>query len=171
MTPRLALAALAPLALGLAACGDSNNVDDRVVSTTENMDEAVDVDLPDIPVETPQVAVNARNTVDYAGTYSQQTQGGGERSITLNADDTYSMRDESGVETSGSFNWYSDNSRILIRQDGETQVYAIADGAIYRLPDENASITGPMTPEQTYVRVVGPGGAMPTTASANTGEE
>lgn len=170
MNPRLALAALAPLAFGLAACGDSDIVDERITGETGEMPTPGDVDLPDVPVEYPEVATNARATVDYVGTYSLSLPDGSERSITLNEDDTYSMRDESGAETTGTYNWYSDNSRILIREDGETQVYAIADGAIYRLPDANTPVSDPTTPEQTYVRVGGPRGATPT-AGANAGGE
>lgn len=153
MRTRIVLAAIATLSLGLAACGDENPVDERVVDTSGEVQTPADVELPNVPVERPEVAVDARNTVDYAGTYAQQTPDGGQRTITLNEDDTYTIRDASGVETSGTYNWYSDNSRILIREDGETQVYAIADGAIYRMADENAPTTGPMTDVQTYIRV------------------
>lgn len=137
----------APLALALAACGDNETAETEMAEGPS----PANVELPEVPVTYPEVPLDARSTVDYEGTYAQSTPQG-ERMITLGDDDTYVMRDETGTETRGTFNWYSDNSRILIREDGETQVYAIADGAIYRLADENTPTTGPMTAEQAYMR-------------------
>lgn len=52
-TTRFAAAAIvAPLALAIAACGDSTEVDDRVVATPDETQE-VPVDVPEMPVETP----------------------------------------------------------------------------------------------------------------------
>ena len=153
MRKTLALIAPAALALSLAACG-SNEPDDRVVDTgTETA--GVDVNLPQQPVEYPTVATNARTSVDYAGTYNQRGTDGRNSSITLNEDDTYTMTNADGVQTSGTYNWYDDNSRILIRENGQNQVYAIADGAIYRMADENAPTTGQMNESQTYRRAMG----------------
>lgn len=159
---RFALAATiaAPLALALAACGD-RTADEPAADTA-----GVDVNLPQVDPRFPSVAPDARTSVNYAGTYAQPV-GAGERSITLRTDDTYVMRDENGVESTGTFNWYDDNSRVLIRRDGKNEVYAIADGALYRMPDEQAPTAGPMTEEQTFRRVVGPGGAMGATGSAD----
>lgn len=148
-------ALLAGAALALAACGDGP--DGRDADSAERTAQGIDVELPEVPVEYPEVPLDARGTVDYAGTYSQRLGDGRERVIRLGEDDTFTMRDEDGVETSGTFNWYSDNSRILIRNGGDKQVFAVADGAIYRLADENAATDGPMTREQAYVRVIGPG--------------
>lgn len=166
----IAFVAAAPLALALGACGDANEPDDRIVDTAETDPNAVDVNLPKVPVEYPEVALNARSTVDYQGEYSQRLPGGQSRTLTLRDDDVWVFRDESGRESTGTFNWYSDNSRILIPRDGENEVYAVADGALYRLPDENAPTSGPRTEEQTFRRVIGPGEPMPATGSADTGE-
>lgn len=159
----LLLLLAAPLAL--SACGDSE-VDDRVVDTGDS--DAVEVNLPATQPDYPLVPADARSTVDYQGTYSQRTADGRERTIMLGEGDTFTMRDEDGVESSGTYNWYSDNSRILIKRNGENEVYAIADGALYRLADENAPTTGPFTEDAIYRRVVGPGGPMETTGSAGT---
>ena len=165
---RLALVtAVAPMALALSACGDDTEVDDRIVDTAETDPNAVEVNLPDGQLDYPTVPANARTSVDYAGTYSQSLPGGRTRSITLADGDRYTMRDENGVEISGTYNWYSDNSRILIKRDGRNEVYAIADGALYRLADENAPTTGKMTEEMTYRRALGPGGAMGATGSVD----
>ncbi len=152
---------LAPLALGLAACGDTTPADE---ATPEAAD--VPVNLPEVDPRFPSVVPNARTSVDYAGTYAQPV-ANGERSITLKTDGTYAMRDQNGVETTGTYNWYDDNSRILIKNDGENLVYAIADGALYRMPDADAPTTGTMTEEQTYRRVMGPGGTMGATGASN----
>lgn len=157
----------AACALALAACGDNDNVDERIVDTAQTDPNAVDVNLPATQPDYPLVPADARSTVDYAGTYSQRLPDGRERTITLGADDRYTIRDETGVETSGTYNWYSDNSRILIKRNGENEVYAIADGALYRLADENAPTTGTRSPETTFRRVVGPGGPMGATGSVD----
>lgn len=171
MQPRFTFALAATAALALAACNvEPNEPDDRIVDTAEADPNAVDVDLPRVPVEYPEVPVNARTSVDYAGSYAQTQRDGRTQTITLRDDDTYTLRDADGTETTGTYNWYSDNSRILIRRNGQNEVYAVADGALYRLPDENASTAGRRTEEQTYRRVVGPGGPMPATGSANTGQ-
>jgi uncharacterized lipoprotein NlpE involved in copper resistance len=149
LTPAIA----APLALALAACGDRTPADDAPNETA-----GVDVNLPQVDTRFPSVAPNARTSVNYAGTYAQPI-GAGQRSITLRTDDTYVMRDENGVETTGTYNWYADNSRILIKRDGRNEVYAIADGALYRMPDEQAPTTGTMTEEQTFRRVGAAGNA------------
>ncbi|MCT2559970.1 copper resistance protein NlpE [Tsuneonella sp. YG55] len=159
-----ALPLAAPLALALAACGDTAPAD-----TADTDTAGVDVNLPQVDPRFPSVAPDARTSVNYAGTYAQPV-GGGERAITLRTDGTYVMRDPDGTETSGTYNWYDDNSRILIKAGGENQVYAIADGALYRMPDENASTTGTMTEAQTYRRVIGPGGPMGASGSAKAGD-
>ena len=48
-------------------------------------------------------------------------------------------------KTTGTFNWYLDNSRILIKENGEDMVFAIADGALYRLSGPGAAVEGPFT--------------------------
>lgn len=161
MQPRFTFAFAAIAALALAACNsEPNEPDDRIVDTAEIDPNAVNVNLPDGAAEFPEVPVNARTSVNYQGEYSQSLPNGRSRTITLGANDRYTLRDESGAESAGTYNWYSDNSRILIRRNGETEVYAIADGALYRMADQNAPTTGPRTAEQTYRRVVGPGGAV-----------
>ena len=146
---RIAFATIAaPLVLALAACG-GNDAADTAEAGTETA--AADVNLPQVEARFPSVAPDARTSVNYAGTYAQPV-GAGQRSVTLRTDGTYTMRDENGVETSGSYNWYSDNTRILIKQGDQNMVYAIANGALYRMPDANAPTTGTMTEEQTWRR-------------------
>ena len=142
---RLSIAA--PLALALAACG-GGEADDRVVD--DGTTACVEVDVPEVDVEYPQVPVDSRGTVNYQRTYTNTDATGGTSSITLGADDSYTMVAADGTETTGTFNWYSDNSRILIREGGESQVYAVADGALYRLADENADPNGARDASTTY---------------------
>ncbi|MGN3974918.1 hypothetical protein [Tsuneonella sp. SYSU-LHT278] len=150
----------APLALSLASCGDT------APAERADADSAgVDVDLPQVDPRFPSVAPDARTSVNYAGTYAQPV-ADGQRSISLNTDGTYVLREPGGAETTGTYNWYADNSRILMKVDGRNEVYAIADGALYRMPDENAPTTGTMTEEQTYRRVSGSAPSATGTATA-----
>ena len=149
MRNSIKLALTAPLVLALTACGDDAKEDEQAGNINGTIAAPANVNLP---AEMPAVAIDARSTVQYAGTYDQRTADGRTRSITLNANDSYTMRDENGVETTGTYNWYSDNSRILIGSGADKQVYAIADGALYQMADENTPTTGAMTADQAYFR-------------------
>lgn len=149
ISTRFALAA--PLALAVAACGDTTDVDERVVETPE-LETPTDVTLPEVAVEYPEVPVNARASVDYAGTYELHTRDDQVSTITLGEDDTYIWRAPDGTETRGSFAWGEDNSRILIERDGETQAYAVAENVLYRLPAADAPTAGERSEETTWRR-------------------
>lgn len=146
---RLALAI--PLALALAACGDTTEVDDRVVET-DDVEAPVDVTLPKVDVEYPEVPLDARGTVEYAGTYELHNRDGQIDRITLGDDGTYTWIAPDGTEDTGEFTWGEDNSRILITRDGETNAFAVAEGVLYRLPEESAPLAGERSEETTWRR-------------------
>jgi len=148
MTIPIRIALAAPLAL--AACGDTTEVDDRVVETAEKT--PVDVSLPNIPSEYPVVPADARNTLDYAGSYELHDRNGGVSTITLDDSGSYTWRGPDGVETTGSFTWGDDGSRIVITRDGETNAFAVAEDVLYRLPAEDASLAGERSEETTWRR-------------------
>jgi hypothetical protein len=56
MPPRLTLSLAATAALALAGCGETKEPDERIVGPAEADPDAVDVQLPEIPVETPTVS-------------------------------------------------------------------------------------------------------------------
>ncbi len=146
---RLALAV--PLALALAACGDTTEVDDRVVET-DDVEAPVDVTLPKVEVEYPEVPLDARSTVEYAGTYELHGRTGEVDRITLEDDGTYTWVAPDGTETAGEFTWGEDNSRILITRNGETNAFAVAEDVLYRLPEESAPLSGERAEETTWRR-------------------
>ena len=150
MRTKALFAAILPIAFGLSACGsdpEPAEIDGSGFDTQA-----------DTSVAYPEAPLNARGTIDYQGSYSQRGSDGAGRTITLGANDGYTIRNADGTETSGTFNWYSDNSRILIQEDGENQVYAVADGYLYRLSDENAPLNGAPTSDTAYTRIDSPGG-------------
>ncbi len=146
---RLALAV--PLALALAACGYTTEVDDRVVET-DDVEAPVDVTLPTVEVEYPEVPVDARSTVEYAGTYELHSRDGAIDRITLEDGGTYTWLAPDGTETTGEFAWGEDNSRILITRNGETNAFAVAEDVLYRLPEESAPLAGERAEETTWRR-------------------
>ena len=150
MTSPARLAIAAPLALALAACGDTTEVDDSMAETAE-VEIPADVTLPTVPVEYPEVPVDARTTVDYAGTYELRAADDEISTIVLR-EDTYTWRAPDGVETSGSFTWGPENDRILIEREGETQAYAVAENVLYRLPSADAAADGERSEETTWRR-------------------
>lgn len=150
---RLALAA--PLALALSACGDTTPVEDRVIEP-DRVETPSDVTLPTVEVEYPAVPANARDTLDYAGTYERQTGDDEIGTITLRADDTYTLRAPDGTETTGSFAWGEPADRILIERDGATLAYAVAQDVLYTLPSADAPADGGRSEETTWRRASAP---------------
>lgn len=140
---RLTLALAAASSLALAACG-GNRADDE--TTTAEADTTAMA--PAAPATFPAVATNARTTVKYEGTYSQTGPDGKTSTFVLGPNDSYTMTAADGTVTKGTYNWYSDNSRILI----DDQVYAIADGAVYKMANKDAAVTGPFTEDVTWRR-------------------
>lgn len=146
MNTRILLASLAPIALGLAACGGNDTAEPTV-------DDTAATTPADTAVAYPEAPLDARGSVDYAGTYTQKAADGTTRSIVLGPDDGYTITNADGSTSTGTFNWYSDNSRILIKEGGTNEVYAVADGYLYRLADENAPLNGAVTAGNAYTKV------------------
>lgn len=147
------LAAVAPMALALSACGGNDAAapadTDTTTQPTATTTTAAAGDFPVVPLD-------ARSSVKYAGTYALTGADGTQTTVTLGDGDSYTIRNADGTETTGTFNWYSDNSRILIGSGAEKQVYAIADGALYRLADENVALDAAKTADMTYRRIADP---------------
>ncbi len=140
------IAFAAPLALALAACG-GNDTDE-----TATVDAGTEVAAPATLDSYPAIGAEARTAVNFDGTYANTAADGTASSITLNsADDSYTITDAIGVETTGNYNWYSDNSRILIKQGDDTMVFGVADGVIYKMANADAPMTA-IGAENAYVR-------------------
>ena len=150
----MTLTTAAPLAFVLAACSSQEPAG---VATTDAMGTTAAVDtngttgMAATPAPMPSVATNARTSVKYAGTYEQTGPDGRKSSLTLNDDDTYSMTGPDGVQKQGTYSWYKDGSRILIKDGDTNNVYGVADGAVYKMNDENAPATD-ISPERMYSR-------------------
>jgi hypothetical protein len=124
----LPLVALAPLVLGMAACN-------KPAPAPEPTADAVET-----PAPLPAVTADARTTLNYSGTYSQVGADGKVTTLKLAKDDTYEWSGPDGVVTKGTYTWYKDGSRILLDASGGNAVYAIADGAVYKLADKDAPV-------------------------------
>lgn len=146
MTGRIPFALVAASSLALAACGGAKT------ETAEADPAATTAAVPAPAATFPAVPSNARTAVKYEGTYSQTGADGKTSTLVLGPNDGYTMTAADGTSTKGTFNWYSDNSRILIKNGEATDIYAIADGAIYKLADKNAAVTGPFTEAVTWRR-------------------
>ncbi len=99
----------------------------------------------------PAVATNARTTLKFAGAYNQTGGDGKVTTLTLGADDTYEWTGADGKPVKGTFSWYKDGSTILLDAAGGKGVYAIADGAVYKIADKDAPRTG-FTADQMWSR-------------------
>lgn len=146
MNRRFAFALVTASSLALAACGGGK-------TETAQADAAATTAAAPAPAATfPAVPANARTTVKFEGTYSQTGADGKTSSLALGPNDTWTMTAADGTVTKGTYNWYSDNSRILIKNGDATDIYAIADGAIYKMADKDAAVTGPFTEAVTWRR-------------------
>lgn len=103
------------------------------------------------PAALPAVPANARTTVQFAGSYSQTGADGKTATLKLSADDTYELTGADGKTVKGGFNWYKDGSRLLLDDAGGKAIFAVADGAVYKLADKDAPVTG-LTAEQMWTR-------------------
>ncbi len=99
----------------------------------------------------PAVATNARTTLKYAGSYAQTGADGKVTTLVLNADDTYSWTGADGKAVTGSLNWYKDGSTFLLDAAGGKAVFAVADGAVYKLANKDAPRSG-FTADQMWMR-------------------
>ncbi|WP_374407748.1 hypothetical protein [Pelagerythrobacter sp.] len=151
MTPTARLVLAAPLALALSACGETTDVDDVIVEPA-GIATPADVTLPKVDGEYPEVPIDARTTVDYAGDYELRGADDKVSRITLRADDTYTWSAADGTRIDGVFAWAPDGDRILIERDGEVQAYAVAENVLYRLPSATAPANGERSEETTWRR-------------------
>lgn len=140
---RMTLALAAASSLALAACGGAKT-DDATLAEADTTTMA----KPAAPATFPAVATDARSTLKYEGTYTQAGADGTTSTLVLGPNDTWTMTAADGTKTNGTYNWYSDNSRILINDD----IYAIADGAVYKMASKDAAVTGPFTENVTWRR-------------------
>lgn len=138
---RITLTVAAPLALALAACGDSTPVDE---ATPEPIPEAT------VPVTLPSIPANSVVTIDYPGIYGQER---GNR-LELNEDNTYTFTNTDEETISGTYEALEESNRIRLNDfDGEDVYFSVGNGAIYRLADEDAAYDE-ITTEGEFLREV-----------------
>ena len=94
--------------------------------------------------EMPALPADPKATVTVAGSYASNG-----AVLVLGADDSATMTDAAGTVTKGKWAWYSDGKRILLTAD--KSVWAVADGALYKLADKDAPLTG-LTAEQIWAK-------------------
>lgn len=92
----------------------------------------------------PVLPENAKATVKPAGTYTA-----GAAKLMLAADMNAEMTDAAGKATKGKWAWYADGKRIVF--SGDKSVWAVADGALYKLASKDAPLTG-MTADQVWTK-------------------
>ena len=99
----------------------------------------------------PAVVANARTTLKFAGTYKQTAADGKMTALKLGADDSYEWTGADGKTVKGTFSWYKDGSTMMLDAAGGRGVFAIADGAVYKIADKDAPRTG-FTADQMWSR-------------------
>lgn len=94
--------------------------------------------------EMPALPENAKATASVPGSYANNG-----AVLVLGADDSATMTDAAGKVTKGKWAWYSDGKRILLTAD--KSVWAVADGALYKMADKDAPLSG-FTTDQIWAK-------------------
>lgn len=95
-------------------------------------------------VALPTLPADPKATATVAGSYASAG-----ATLKLGTDDSAELTDAAGKVTKGKWAWYSDGKRILLTAD--KSVWAVADGALYKLADKDAPLTG-LTADQVWTR-------------------
>ncbi|PKB19221.1 hypothetical protein B0I00_1451 [Novosphingobium kunmingense] len=127
---------LIPLAALALLAGCKGNAPEPAASDTTTA-AADGVSMPALPTD-------PRATVTVPGSYASNG-----NILVLGADDSAVLTDAAGKETKGKWAWYSDGKRILLTAD--KSVFAVADGALYKLADKDAPLTG-LTADQIWAK-------------------
>lgn len=90
----------------------------------------------------PTLPTDPKGTVTVAGSYSSAG-----ATLKLGADDSAELTGADGKVAKGKWAWYSDGKRILLTAD--KSVWAVADGALYKLAGKDAPLTG-LTADQVW---------------------
>lgn len=151
----IAITAAAPLAL-LAACGEPPvSQEDLVV---EGAGSGLAPDAID-PANLPQPTEDSLETVDFSGSYTMTGLDGSQTHLTIDKEaGTYEYSGIAGAEASGTFERLG-GSRIYMEDfAGRPGWFSVADGALYRLADENAPYDA-VSAGSVFIRDTPPGGA------------
>lgn len=148
------LLVIAPLAL-LAACNNADTATDTAGAAGASGSATATAE----PAMT--VVADAENTIDWTGTYTGTDASGATVSLTLNTGDTFSMTSTTGggvagAPVNGSFSWYRDGNRILLDAAGGGAIYAVGNGALFRMANAEAPTTGPMDRTTALIRAAAP---------------
>ncbi len=134
---RKVLISLAAVAL-IAGC--KGNAPEAVATdtTATASDAAAAAVMPTLPAD-------PKATAKVDGSYTN-TMG----SLKLSADMSAVMTGADGKAVTGKWAWYSDGKRILLTAD--KSVWAVADGALYKLAGKDAALSG-FTADQVWTKV------------------
>ncbi len=92
----------------------------------------------------PSLPADPKKTVTVAGSYAS-----GGATLKLGADDSAELTGTDGKAVKGKWAWYSDGKRILLTAD--KSVWAVADGALYKMASKDAPLTG-LTADQVWTK-------------------
>ncbi|WP_296679677.1 hypothetical protein [Novosphingobium sp.] len=128
---------LIPVAAIALLAGCKGNAPDPAASDAATVATPAAAEMPALPD-------NAKATASVPGSYASNGS-----ILVLGADDSAVMTDAAGKVTKGKWAWYSDGRRILLTAD--KSVWAVADGALYKMADKDAPLTG-MTTDQIWAK-------------------
>ena len=131
MRPLILLTAAVSLTL-LTACGKTTPADEVAVAPMDA--KVAELDMSADPLA--EVPENALNQIDYAGTYTRDSDLGSERLTLDPAEDSFEYTAPNGTVSRGSYTRMDDNKRLSFEDlDGRPAYFSVAEGSIYRLDD------------------------------------
>lgn len=153
MASRFAKILLAlPVALSLVGCG-SRNPNESADAYANRVGGAVAASPGAAGAQPaaalPQPATNGKQALAFATPYDQvDPDSGAKRGLTINRDGTFELI-ENGQTTRSTYSWLPDGKRLRLNGVANRPIVLIANGAIYRLTNENVPLDD-LTPDRMY---------------------
>ena len=155
MPRRFAFAAsLIPIAILLSGCGSKGNGESAAdyANKIGNAD-ATPAASSAAAAKLPKPTADGKKAIAFTTPYTQvDSSTGARRGLTINPDGTFELV-ENGQAVHGTYQWLPDGKRLRLNGVAERPIVLIANGAIYRLTNENVPLDD-LTPDRMYAPAV-----------------
>lgn len=152
MLRRFAFAAsLIPIAILLSGCGSKGNGESAsdYANKIGNAGATTSAASSTAATKLPEPASDGKKAVAFTTPYTQVDPSNGvRRGLTINPDGTFELV-ENGQTTRGTYQWLPDGKRLRLNGVSDRPIVLIANGAIYRLTNENVPLDD-LTPDRMY---------------------
>ena len=143
-------ASLIPIAILLSACGSKGNGESASDYANKIGNAGASPAASSAAAaKLPKPAADGKKAVAFTTPYTQvDASTGVRRGLTINPDGTFELVDN-GQTTRGTYQWLPDGKRLRLNGVSDRPIVLIANGAIYRLTNENVPLDD-LTPDRMY---------------------